>query len=56
MKYEFDLDFLVKNYSVTVNGEKYVGKLAIGDTLTVNGVSYAVQGLNEDGIVVKEIV
>ncbi len=38
-----------------VNGELYEGRIVVGDTLEVNGLFYAVLGINEDGIVVKEL-
>lgn len=55
MKYEFDLDFLAETSNVWVNDAAYKGKIAVGDTLTVNGKDYAVVGINEDGIVVKDV-
>lgn len=39
-----------------VNGEDYEGRIAVGDTLECNGKVYAVLGINEDGVVVKELV
>lgn len=36
-------------------GEPYNGSISVGDTLEMNGLVYAVVGINEDGIVVKEI-
>lgn len=50
-----DLDFLASEYQVRVNDEPWSGSIAIGDTLEVNGLCYAVLGLNEDAIVVKEL-
>lgn len=38
-----------------VNGEDFMGKISVGDTLECNGRVYAVLGINEDGVVVKEI-
>jgi hypothetical protein len=50
-----DLDWLAAEYQVRVNDEPWNGSVAVGDTLEVNGLSYAVLGLNEDAIVVKEL-
>lgn len=38
-----------------VNGESYEGKIAVGDTLECNGLVYAVLGITNDGVVVKEL-
>ncbi len=50
-----DYDYLDGDYNIKVNGESYMGDLVVGDTLEINKISYAVLGINEDGIVVKEI-
>jgi hypothetical protein len=57
MKLPFsELDHLDSaGYEVTVNDHKYAGEIAVGDTLVVNGVTYAVLGINEDAIVVKDL-
>lgn len=55
MTYEFDLDWLAEHYPVIVNDEKYSGRIAVGDVLDVNGVTYTVQGINEDAVVVKQL-
>lgn len=55
MKYEFDIDFLAEHYAVSVNDEKYSGKIVVGDILTVNSIDYSILGMNEDAIVVKEL-
>ena len=50
-----DLDYIAQNYTVRVNDSPWNGRIAVGDTLTVNGLHYAVLGLNEDAIVVKPL-
>ncbi len=50
-----DLDWLSKEFSVKVNDEPYCGEITVGDTLDVNGLVYAVMGINEDAIVVKKL-
>lgn len=55
-KYSLDLEAIKEiGYKVQVNGEDYVGKISVGDTLDVQGILYAVVGLNEDGVMVKEL-
>lgn len=50
-----DIDYLAKVGTVWVNDKSYDGNIAIGDTLTVNGIDYAVCAINEDGVLVKEL-
>lgn len=50
-----DIEYLAKQGNVWVNDSSYRGKIAVGDTLTVNGIDYAVCAINEDGLVVKEL-
>lgn len=38
-----------------INDEEFDGRVSVGDTLQVNGVVYIVLGINEDGVVVKEL-
>ena len=58
MKYDvYTLDVLsmIKDTGIKVNDEDFNGSIAVGDTLTVNGVHYRIQAVNEDGILVKEL-
>lgn len=50
-----DIEYLARQGNVWVNDTSYRGKLSVGDTLTVNGVDYAVLAINEDSVVVKEL-
>ena len=53
---KLDLDYLqAAGYSVRINDDIYVGRIAVGDTLEVNGIAYAVLGINEDAVIVKEL-
>lgn len=55
-KFTTDLDALKAiGYKIRVNDQDYDGHIAVGDTVDVNGVIYGVLGINEDGIVVKEL-
>ncbi len=53
--FESDLDWMSKEFRVLVNDQPYCGKIAVGDTLEINNHVYAVLGINEDAIIVKEI-
>lgn len=55
MKYEFDIDFLAEHYPVLINGETYNGSISIGDLLEFKDVTYVIQAINEDGIVVRKL-
>lgn len=55
-KYNLDLDAIKDiGYKILVNNEEYDGRITVGDTLDVQGILYAVVGINEDGVVVKEL-
>jgi hypothetical protein len=55
-KFETDLDALKAiGYKVLVNNEEYDGKVAIGDTLDIQGIIYYVVGINEDSVMIKEL-
>lgn len=57
MKYIYTLDIqkLSQEGNVWVNDIHYQGKLSIGDTLTVLGVDYLVQGFEDDWVIVKDL-
>jgi hypothetical protein len=49
------MKWLMQGSSWVVNGEDFDGRVAVGDTLECNGKAYAVLGINEDGVLVKEL-
>lgn len=55
-KWELDLDWIAQYVKVKVNDDDYIpGIVSIGDTITIGNQHWAVLGINEDAVVIREI-